>query len=334
MRGPAACPFAPGLEPMSRKRRLPIVAAYVLSLLVTISLLVVWVVYVVQSVARVRALAGRVGVGGEGSHWWVLGLGCTLLGLLIAGLTWQLAQALAARSYSVKQDEFLSNVTHELKSPLAAIKLHAQTLQQGDLPAEQQQRSLELVLQQADRMSRLVDDVLESSRLVARKQPLALQPIAIEHFCAEYFPAAEARLESQVTLKWRVDCTSVVYGTYDALERVLDNLLDNAARFSRRGGEVRCGIADDAGKVRIEVEDDGVGIPHRDLEKIFDRFYQVGNERDPRRRGTGLGLSIVAGLVHEMRGTVEAFSHDGRPGARFVVELPAAEPAGEGQTFG
>ena len=311
---------------MTRKRRLPIVTAYVLSLLVTISLLVVWVVYVVQSVARVRALAGRVGVAGESSHWWVLGVGCALLGLLIAGLTWQLAQALAARRYSVKQDEFLSHVTHELKSPLAAIKLHAQTLQAGGLPADQQRRSLELVLQQADRMSRLVDDVLESSRMLARKQPLALQPVAIEHFCAEYFPAAAARLESHVNLVWRVDSAAVVLATYDALERVLDNLLDNAARFSRRGGEIRCGVADVASRVRIEVEDDGVGIPRRDLDKVFDRFYQVGNERDPRRKGTGLGLAIVAGLVREMRGSVEAFSADGRPGARFVVELPAAEP--------
>jgi signal transduction histidine kinase len=305
-----------------RKRRFPIVAAYVLSLLVTIALLVVWVVYVTQSVARVRSLAGRVGVGGESSHWWVLGVGCALLGLLIAGLTWQLAQALAARRYAVKQEEFLSNVTHELKSPLAAIKLHAQTLQEGGLAADQQRRSLELVLQQADRMARLVDDVLESSRLLAKKKPLGLQPVAVEHFFAEYFPAAAARLEGQVELVWRVESSAVVFATFDALERIMDNLLDNAARFSRRGGQVRCGVADAGPTVRIEVEDDGVGVPRRDLEKIFDRFYQAGNEQDPRRRGTGLGLSIVAGLVQEMKGRVEAFSHEGRPGTRFVVELP------------
>jgi signal transduction histidine kinase len=94
-------------------------------------------------------------------------------------LTWQLAQALAASRYSLKQEEFVSNITHELKTPLAAIKLHAQTLREGGLQAAQQARSLDLVLQQADRMARLVDDVLESSRQLARKRPLDLQPLDV-----------------------------------------------------------------------------------------------------------------------------------------------------------
>src|SRR4051794_18577380 len=98
---------------MARKRRSPFIVTYVLSLVVTIALLVVWVVYIVRSVARVREVAGRVGVEGENTHWIVLAVGCALFFLLIGGLTWQLAQALAARRYAMKQDEFVSNVTHE-----------------------------------------------------------------------------------------------------------------------------------------------------------------------------------------------------------------------------
>jgi signal transduction histidine kinase len=309
---------------MRRKRRSPIVAAYVLSLLVTIALLVVWVIYIVRSVARIHLMAGRVGVASENSHWIVLAVGCALFFLLIAGLTWQLAQALAARRYSLKQEEFVSNVTHELKTPLAAIKLHAQTVREGGLQPAQQARSLDLVLQQADRMARLVDDVLESSRQLARKRPLQLQPLDVAEFFAGYFAEASPRVEAQgVHLAWQLDSRARVLAAADALDRVMNNLLDNAARFSHRGGEVRCRVADEDGHVRIVVEDDGVGIPRNELPHVFDRFYQAGNARDGRRRGTGLGLAIVAGLVQEMRGRVKARSHEGQPGTTFVVELPA-----------
>jgi signal transduction histidine kinase len=313
---------------MRRKRRSPIVAAYVSSLFVTIALLVGWVVYIVRSVARIHAMVGRVGVTSESSHWIVLTVGCALFFLLIAGLTWQLAQALAARRYSLKQEEFVSNVTHELKTPLAAIKLHAQTLLEGGLQPAQQARSLDLVLQQADRMAHLVDDVLESSRQLARKRPLELQPLDVAEFFAGYFAEASPRVEAQgVHLAWQLDSRARVLAAADALDRVMNNLLDNAARFSHKGGEVRCRVADDDGQVRIVVEDDGVGIPRHELPHVFDRFYQAGNVRDGRRRGTGLGLAIVAGLVQEMRGRVRARSHEGQPGATFVVELPVLEGA-------
>jgi signal transduction histidine kinase len=172
-------------------------------------------------------------------------------------------------------------------------------------------------------MGRLVDDVLESGRLVARRRPLALVPVDVAAFFARYLPAAAERVEThQVRLAWTIESRSSVLATPDALDRVMDNLLDNAARFSPRGGEVRCRVQDDGDRVLIEVEDDGVGIPRGELRKIFDRFYQAGNEQAGRRRGTGLGLSIVAGLVQEMKGRVEAFSQENRPGARFVIELP------------
>jgi signal transduction histidine kinase len=110
--------------------------------------------------------------------------------------------------------------------------------------------------------------------------------------------------------------------TEEALRRVLNNLIDNAARFSRPGGEVRCRLTVDREIARLEVEDDGVGIPKRDLKQVFDRFYQAGREGEAHRRGTGLGLSIVAGLVREMGGSVQAHSQEGRPGARLIVDLP------------
>jgi len=314
---------------MERRPTFPVVGTYVLSLLVTVALLVVWVVYVASSVARIREMAGRVGFSNPNTHWFLLGVGCVLFFALIVGLTYQLAQTLAARRYSRKQEEFVSNITHEMKSPLAAIRLHAQTLQEESLSRVEQQRSVAFVLQQTERMARLVDDVLESSRLVARKQLHDLQRMPLADFFTEYFADAAERLRAHgVELRWQVRTSSSVLAAPEALARVMDNLLDNAARFSSPGAEVRALVREAEEAVEIEVEDDGIGIPRKELPKIFDRFYQAGSGRDPRRRGTGLGLWIVAGLVREMRGEVHAVSVESRPGTRFVITLPRLEAEG------
>jgi signal transduction histidine kinase len=308
---------------MRRRRYARIIASYVLSLLVTIALLVMWVIYVVTSASTISALAQRAGSGSAAPHWAMLWTGVTLLALVIGGLTYQLALAIGARSYSHKQEQFVSNITHEMKSPLAAIKLHAQTLQQEDVTPAERDRSVAFILQQVDRMGTLVDNVLESSRLMARKTLLHLEPVALEPFFDAYFAEMRSHVEGRgVRLHAEVRTSAVVMATSEALRRIMTNLIDNAVRFSARGGEVRCRVDDQRTIVCIEVEDDGIGIPGNELSKIFDRFYQIGREISGRRKGTGLGLSIVMGLVKEMRGTVTAFSHEGRPGARFVVTLP------------
>ena len=313
------------LGPVRRKRTARLIVSYVVSLVVTLALLVWWIVYVVLSASRISELAGRLGTTEGSPHWTVLIVGTVLFGLLVLGLTYQLAQALGERNYSRRQEEFVSNITHEMRSPLTAIKLHAQTLQQQDVPADERQRSLDFIVQQASRMETLVDNVLESSRLVARRKRLPLEPVALAPFFAAYFEEARAGVERRgVRLATDVATEAVVMGTPDALHRIMTNLIENAVRFSARGGEVRCRVADERAAVRIEVEDDGIGIPPGELPKIFDRFYQIGREISDRRGGTGLGLSIVSGLVKEMRGRVQAFSQQDRPGTRFVVTLPIA----------
>jgi signal transduction histidine kinase len=298
---------------------------YVLSLAATIGLLVVWIVYVVRSGARLMEVARRAGVPGQGFPWIILTVGCVLFFFLIVGLTYQLAQTFAARRYAQKQDEFLANVTHELKSPLAAIKLHAQTLRQiPDLSSQERERFLGTIDEQADRMSTLVDEVLESSRLVSRKRSLRLEPVALGAFLEEYLRAAAHRARTHgLLLTSDLRLEGKVLGTAEALRRVLDNLIENAIRFSEPGGEIRFTAEIEGTQALIVVEDDGIGVPRKELNRIFDRFYQAGQPQDVRRRGTGLGLAIVAGLVAEMRGSVEAVSpHEGKVGTRFAVRLP------------
>lgn len=308
-----------------RRRRTTIILSYALSLAGAIALLVIFVVNVVRSSARIDELGARVGVPVANVPGLVLVIGCLVFFLLIVGLTLLLANNFAERRYSMKQEQFLANMTHEMKSPLAAIKLHAQTLE-TEIGAGPARRALSHILAQVERLTALVDDVLESSRLAARRRGKPLIPVTLESFFPGYFEEIGGRLESHgVHLTTDVETRATVLASEGSLHRILDNLIDNAASFSRSGGEVRCRVRDAGRLVRIEIEDDGVGIPKRELRKVFDRFYQVPTPATVGpRKGTGLGLAIVSGLVRELKGTVQAVETGG-PGARFVVELPALE---------
>lgn len=300
---------------------------FVASVTATVAALVVWVVYVLGSVGRISELASGFGLRSANTHWVVLAVGVLLLALLIVGLSVLLAQALAEQRWARDQDEFVSNITHELKSPLAAIKLHAQSLEQGDLGADES-RSVGYILKEVERMAVLVDNVLESSRLAAPRRPAAaLSPLEVTGFFRDWVEDARIRVEGNglELITEAPDHELWIAATRERLVRILDNLVENAVRFSKREGQVRCSVIGTPAVVRFEVEDDGIGIPKSELALIFERFYQIGKEISQRRGGTGLGLSIVSGLVDELRGTVHAFSQEGRPGARFVVEVPRLE---------
>jgi signal transduction histidine kinase len=319
---------------MARKRSLPILASYVASILFTIVLLVLFVVYSTRASARLDELARVSGVRLAAAEaeppWTLIAIGSVLFFLVLVGLTYQLAENFAARRYAAKQEEFVASITHELKSPLAAIQLHAQTLEQLDLSAADRARSLHFIREQVERMGKLVDNILESSRLVRRKVRLDLEPVALGAFLGRFAEEARHQYPPQgIRLRFEGSTDARVMATTEALRRVLGNLLDNAVRFSKPGGEVRCLVADRGPVVEVVVEDDGIGIPENELRKVFDRFYQIRREFGGRERGTGLGLSIVSGLVKEMRGSVRAETRPGRPGTTFVVTLPRlpAEPA-------
>jgi len=297
------------------------VVPYVLSLVVVIAVLVMWIIYAVSSGSRLKELALRVGASGPSWHWVILGIGCGLLGLLIVFITHQLARSLAEYRYARKQEEFVSSITHEMKSPLAAIRLHAQTVEQ-DVTAAERSESVGYILRESERLGRLIDNVLESSRLVAKNQRLDLVPVDLADFLSKYFSEIRPRVAGNgVELDIELATNAVVDATEDALRRILTNLIDNAIRYSAKGGRIRCRAVDIGSWVRIRVEDEGQGIPKSELGRIFDRFYQI-DKTGGGGSGTGLGLFIVSQLVAQMNGSVHASTHDDRPGAVFVVDLP------------
>jgi signal transduction histidine kinase len=230
---------------------------------------------------------------------------------------------LAEYRYARKQEEFVSSITHEMKSPLAAIQLHAQTLQQDAMTGEAT-ASVDYILRESDRLGRLIDNVLESSRLVARKHPLAFEPLPLRPMLEEFFAELTPQIVGQgFELDVDLATDAVVETNREALRRIITNLIDNAIQHSARGGRIRCRVEDLGGWVRIQVDDEGQGIPKSELSRIFERFHQVRRDRGS-STGTGLGLFIVSQLVDQMHGSVRAASHEDRPGASFVVDLPMA----------
>lgn len=308
---------------MPKKSLGTIIWVYSTMILVTIAMLVFWIIYVVHSSSRINELVVRLGGSGEIYHWIILAIGCVLFVVLIVGLSLQMAQSISAISYSRKQDEFVSNITHELKSPLAAIKLHGQTLMQEGVSGEEKNRFLNYILQQSDRMTTLVDNVMEISRLSSKNGLLKIEQINLEEFFQDYFEEMNARVTShEMTFQGDAKTTATMMGNPLALHRVLDNLFDNAIKASQKGGVIGCHVSKIDHKVEIVVWDEGVGIPKRELKKIFKRFYQIGSEIRGRRKGTGLGLAIVKGLIKEMNGKIKVMSQEEKMGTRFVMRFP------------
>jgi two-component system phosphate regulon sensor histidine kinase PhoR len=218
--------------------------------------------------------------------------------------------------------DFVANVSHELRTPLAAISGYAETLLEGALEdRENSRRFVEIVLNKARQLTNIVSDLLVLSTLENGKPPVpeavSLKQ-AIESAIRTVEPVARSR---GVNVKFRLAEDLDVLGHEIRLEQVFVNLLDNAIKFNRPDGEVYVEIAREADRAVIRVRDTGLGIPSRDLPRIFERFYRVDKARSRATGGTGLGLAIVKHAVEQMGGSVSVESRLGQ-GSVFTVALP------------
>ncbi|MCG8457813.1 MAG: HAMP domain-containing histidine kinase, partial [Holophagales bacterium] len=259
-----------------RRHTTPIFVIYLIylaALAMTTALLVFWVLVVQRFTQEINQLVSRLGVEWNHFHWFIGSTGAALFFLVSVALTYLLAITLSERRYRVKQEHFLSNITHELKSPLAAIRLHAQTVQQGGLEEHEVGDFAGLIVQESSRIGTLVDNLLTSSRLSSGVPAGDLRPIDLKQFFQEYQEVVRSRFDlRQIDLRFEVQTRSVVMATSDALQRVMDNLIDNALRFTEAGGRILCEVRDHHEGAEIVVADTGAGIPKTELTRVFDRF--------------------------------------------------------------
>ncbi len=219
--------------------------------------------------------------------------------------------------------DFVANVSHELKTPLAAIRGYAETLRDGALDEPPTARRFtERILNQCRRLQELLSDLLTLSRLEGLATSLEREPVdlhALIRRAAELFSAA-AR-EKRVEIKVAAQRIPSIQGDPDGLERLILNLLDNAIKYNRPEGQVSVRLSRSDGEAVLEVHDTGIGIPPESIPRIFERFYRVDKGRAREEGGTGLGLAIVKHVAQAHGGQVEVESRAGK-GSTFRVRLP------------
>jgi two-component system phosphate regulon sensor histidine kinase PhoR len=234
------------------------------------------------------------------------------------------------RLEGVRRD-FVANVSHELKTPLSVIKANVETLLDGALDdAEHRGSFLERIAEQADRLHALILDLLSLARVESGSEAFVFQTIALGPLVGDCLERHRARAEGKRQLLEHLPpdpgdrgAAATAWADEEAVRQILDNLVDNALKYTPEGGRitVRWRAAD--GQACLEVEDTGVGIPEQDLPRVFERFYRVDKARSRELGGTGLGLAIVKHLVQAMQGGVSVANRPGG-GATFAVRLPAA----------
>ena len=222
--------------------------------------------------------------------------------------------------------DFVANVSHELKTPMGALGLLAETLVSEADPTVAQ-RLASRIHSEAFRVSRIIDDLLDLSRIEAEEAP-PREPVLVNLIMAEAVERVRAAAEQRdVKIELEEPPPVTVLGDRRQLVSALYNLLENAVKFSYDGNSVRFAGAVTDGQVRLDVEDHGVGIPARDLDRIFERFYRVDQGRSRNSGGTGLGLSIVRHVAANHQGHVEVDSREGE-GSTFRLILPAHSEVG------
>jgi len=311
---PAARLPSPKLRPPSV--RIPIaVSSFAVAL--AIALLVGWTIIIV----RYAEISVRFA-----ENTWLLPTGIVgfaiILITLVVGSIYLVRQMLGAR----QQVRFIDSVTHELKSPLASLRLGLQTLGRKGLADRQREELREMMLDDVERLTSFIDGVLQASLIESDRARYDIEPVDL----GELISGCAAR----VCRRHRVPAGSIVIDVPDelmlhtdrtALDTVVNNLLDNAVKYSDRPAEVAVNARREPGRIVVEVIDQGIGVPRAQLKRIFERFHRVSTPAVSARKGTGLGLYVVKSLVARLGGRLKAYSEGEGRGTRMIVTLETGQ---------
>ena len=289
----------------------------------------IWAVAVLGSVLIALAVALNVGwVVSNLRSGLLLAFGVLCFALLIAGVTLNTVFLIREIRRNEQHDAFINAVTHELKTPLASIRLFLQTLQQRDLAKEKQAEFIEVMLADSERLQSTIDQVLLAGKTGAPARLLSVGDVDLSEIVRECLTLAgrRHRLEhGELTLVDELlgEGGATVSGDLDELKAAVSNLIDNAIKYS--GGQIKVVVEvarSGARKVAVRVRDQGVGITDDELKRVFKRFYRIPSQGASRVSGSGLGLSIVRAVAKRHGGKAYVESEGAGKGSTFTLELP------------
>ncbi len=256
-------------------------------------------------------------------YWTLLSVGTAFLAFVLVGVVMYLTLSVEAINLNRRQSNFIDSVTHELKSPLASLKLYLQTLGRRQVSPQEQADFVQFMLDDVDRLDTLINHLLDAARLEHRVVDADVEDIdvaqilahCVEGVCLRYrVPRAIVRLDAE---------SCVVEARAVDIDLVFRNLIDNAVKYAHDDPVVEVTAQRTADeKCVVRISDNGKGIPHDMRRKIFGRFFRRGEELERETPGLGLGLHIVHTLVRRLHGKIRVKDRDGGPGTTFEVVLP------------
>ena len=301
-------------RPSNRSISVPIVLSTI-AVLLTVMMLIGWILVIRENWSMTRALWG---------NRWLMAGGIISLAVVMAVVVLFSVSLVREILEGRRQQTFIDSVTHELKSPLASIKLCLETLARDGLSPPQRDELRQMMLTDVERLTVFVDDILEASRISHGRHSQMWTVVQVPQLLEAAVDAIRRRYNlAPDAISVRIPAGIQITTDPTALETILKNILDNAVKYSPQPPRVEVDARPaGAGQLEIRVRDAGIGIERTQLKRIFKRFHRVPSAAVNERSGTGLGLYVVAALLRNLGGTVRAESPGPDQGTTVTIRLP------------
>ena len=247
------------------------------------------------------------------------GEGSTLLLILLIGAAVVYTSLQRNVRLQRQQNNFMLAVTHELKSPIAGMKLSLQTMQKHQLSEEQRAQLLARCVQESDRLADLCNNMLITSQIEGRQYKAARETLSLSELVERSADVYAARYPNRITTDIQTSCT--VSGDMLLLQMALNNLLENAIKYTAEGTPIEISLHKSKNTITLQVADNGNGIPDSEKKKVLTKFYRIGDEATRRTKGTGIGLYLTAKIVQQHKGKLTVRNNVPK-GAMFQICLP------------